>query len=104
MSAPLTRRPSGTGWPDDPAPPPPAPPPAAPPAAPAPPAAGAEAAVADTTVADTTGTGTDDVLREVERRVLWLATSIVQAANRDAERLRRQGRRSPGLQRLAGDA
>ena len=43
-----------------------------------------------------------ETLKRVEQRVLWLATSIVHHANRvRAEPLGREGRRAPGLQRVA---
>ena len=43
------------------------------------------------------------VLDEIQRRVLWLAARIVDAANHERrDRRRRQGRRPPGVQRLPG--
>ena len=46
-----------------------------------------------------------DVLDAVQRRVLWLATSIVHHANRvRATPVGREGRRSPGLLRVDGRA
>ena len=44
-------------------------------------------------------------LKRVQRRVLWLATSIVHHANRvPREPLRREGRRPPGVERVDGVA
>jgi pyruvate dehydrogenase E1 component len=46
-----------------------------------------------------------DVLKDLERKVLWLATQTIHHANheRHHERRRPQGRRPPGFVRLAGD-